>query len=131
MDAAEAPDPRADPTRRTTTHFFALNALIAVALCVPFVRGHPLSGASLLYQLALLATYPLLYLTPAWLLAHLARWTGRLAGLGSAAVAPVAILGVLATDALLILDSNVHRLYGFHLNGFVWNLVTAAWPRWG
>ena len=36
----------------------------------------------------------------------------------------VAILGTSLLQVLLFADAFIYRIYGFHINGFVWNLVT-------
>ena len=41
-----------------------------------------------------------------------------------ATVYAAAVLVFAAAQGFLLMDRYVHRLYGFHLNGFVWNLVT-------
>ncbi|WP_341645329.1 sulfatase-like hydrolase/transferase [Thauera sp. SDU_THAU2] len=72
----------------------------------------------LVYQLALVGSYALLFVAPVWLIVHVAgRFAPRLA-----AVLAVALAGVV--QIALFGDHMLWTLYGFHLNGFVWNILT-------
>ncbi|MFT3757770.1 sulfatase-like hydrolase/transferase [Thauera sp.] len=72
----------------------------------------------LVYQLALVGSYALLFLAPVWLIVQLA---GRIAP-RSAAVLAVVLAGIV--QIALFGDHMLWKLYGFHLNGFVWNILT-------
>jgi len=86
-----------------------------------------------LFLVAAFGSYGLLYLVPAILLTQLTRWVlhPRLAGrvFGEASRAPGVLLAVAAigwtslTQVVLFADTFIYRLYAFHLNGFVWNLI--------
>jgi membrane-anchored protein YejM (alkaline phosphatase superfamily) len=83
-----------------------------------------------LWLAAVLLTYPLLYLLPAFALAWpLRRLGARAARAGrrrlatTLAVVPASLLFA-AVQLVIVADRRVHALYGFHLNGFVWNLLT-------
>lgn len=74
-----------------------------------------------------LLTYGTLYLLPAWGIGRLALWLARLLVRGDKLKALA--LGITAplmslTLMMLFVDGQVYSMYGFHLNGFVWNLVT-------
>ncbi len=74
-------------------------------------------------------TYPLLFLAPAFALAWLGSGAAAVACAGRPrlAVAGMAAFSALPFAAVLLLlltDERIHELYGFHVNGFVWNLVT-------
>jgi len=99
--------------------YFLCTWLFSVFLCAGFLRDIP--NDSLRDQidtLLVLPTYGLMYQAPAmlayWLLK---RWQGMAIG---AAVA-VSMLGHL----FVFSDSHLFDLYGFHINGFVWNLLTS------
>ncbi|HZM00742.1 MAG TPA: sulfatase, partial [Planctomycetota bacterium] len=91
----------------------------------------PLAGA---FTLVVYLTYALLYLAPVflplWLLHRLlsappvARLCARLRLPAGALLAAFAVAGTAAVQLLLHADLVVVRLFGFHLNGFVWNLLT-------
>ncbi len=89
-------------------------------------------GASVrAYAFAVAATYAVVYLLPALALtllarasvALLARARGRRAWMDTF-VRAVAVLAATVTALVLLADRDLYRLYGFHLNGFVWNLAT-------
>jgi membrane-anchored protein YejM (alkaline phosphatase superfamily) len=80
----------------------------------------------LVHQFALVGSYAFLFLLPVWLVVWLA---GRAAGgPGQGAVARLApVLAVALAGVVQIAlygDHLLWRLYGFHLNGFVWNILT-------
>jgi len=72
------------------------------------------------YPLLLLATYPAMYLAPAALLSELVAAFG--AGRPRLA-AGASIVALMAVAILLYADLALHALYGFHFNGFVWNVI--------
>ncbi len=71
-----------------------------------------------LFMLVALSGYAFLYVlvvaAPGWLL-------GKLLG-GRVQVAGVVVLATLVT-VLLLVDGQIYAMYGFHINGFVWNLI--------
>lgn len=72
----------------------------------------------LLYQLLLIGSYALLFIAPAWAITRLLlRVSGR-----AAAVLAVVLAGMV--QLALYGDHLLWQLYGFHLNGFVWNIIT-------
>ncbi len=76
-----------------------------------------------IYPLLLVATYPAMYLLPALVLSAVAAVAAR----GERKVAIVAGVSVAALTAVVILlysDLSLYALYGFHLNAFVWNVIT-------
>lgn len=76
-------------------------------------------------------TYGLIYILPAWFITRLALW---LAGVGRkntaystyriSLVYAVAVTTIALTFTLLYTDHFIYSIYGFHINGFVWNLVS-------
>lgn len=109
-----------EQTRHPFRVFFLCNYLIVMALTL-WVDRHALQGpgwTSPLFVLAAVPGYALLYLSPAMLLSWLAR---RFVGYRPAVF--VALTSTTATLVLLLADARIHDLYGFHINGFVWNLL--------
>ncbi|MGQ7957624.1 sulfatase-like hydrolase/transferase [Pseudomonas sp. SP16.1] len=78
----------------------------------------PTSVALALYQGVLLGSYALLFIAPLWLLCRLASRLPRGVGL----TLSVLLAGLL--QLLIYADGLLWELYGFHLNGFVWNILT-------
>ena len=67
--------------------------------------------------------YAVIYLLPAFLPALLiATHAGRSRWRGTTGLAWMALLGA-AIQLLLVVDHFVYRQFGYHLNGFVWNLL--------
>lgn len=101
--------------------FFAVNYLLLLVIGLYIARDgwlSPESWVSALFVFAALVGYAALYLSPTLLLVALA-YRFALPGSGR-------LLGVVLTSLtviLLLVDSRVHSLYGFHINGFVWNLL--------
>jgi membrane-anchored protein YejM (alkaline phosphatase superfamily) len=124
----------AQPTPRPGSFHWLAGLLLgnyAVLLCVSarFLPGavlhEPFAGA---WAAAVWLTYPLLYLLPALALsgvacralsAALARRPRTAARLSVG----LAALAFSIVQLLILADERVHALYGFHLNGFVWNLL--------
>lgn len=100
--------------------FFLCNYLVIAAL-VLWIDRQALSGgdwSSQLFVLAAVPGYALLYLVPAMLLGWLVR---RVAGHRAAVV--TVVMASSLTLILLLADARIHDMYGFHINGFVWNLL--------
>ncbi|HXX46803.1 MAG TPA: sulfatase-like hydrolase/transferase, partial [Myxococcota bacterium] len=91
-----------------------------------FVRAVPPAGAlGAFFGLAVCATYTAIYLAPVVLVCALVHAVvGRLGRPGRAASAAVAVAGGTLVQLFAYSDRFLFRLYGFHLNGFVWNLLT-------
>lgn len=100
-------------------YFLIANYVLILALTGWIARDALAGGlASMLFTLAALLAYSLLYLLPTLLIAGLAWRLYRPLGM---------LLGVILASSTLILllaDSRIHDMYGFHINGFVWNLLT-------
>lgn len=106
----------ADPRRRNA--LFWLFAWLATCLHLTRYFEAADSLALLLYQGALIGSYALLFIAPGGLLSRLAG--PRRPRLQAA----VAIVAATLVQLALYGDHLVWTLYGFHLNGFVWNILT-------
>ncbi len=92
------------------------------------------SPLGIVYVVAVFVTYGLFYLAPvfgallvmrrvlAWRTP--AAWCERVGLNPDVLVACAAVLCTTAVQLLIYLDTVIVRMYGFHLNGFVWNLLT-------
>lgn len=99
-------------------HFWRFNYLVLfIALLV--IGRHGLAGMTAPFVLAVAAGYALLFLALPALVAWLARLVPGLRRHRHWAGATVMALLLL----LLWADTMIYGMYGFHLNGFVWNLV--------
>ena len=103
---------------RRVDAFYWLLTWLAVALNLG--RFFDLASAPLvlLYQLVLIGSYALLFIAPIW---AISRLVGRFAPRTGAVLAVLLAGGV---QLALYGDHLLWQLYGFHLNGFVWNILT-------
>lgn len=93
--------------------------LFSVFLCVHFMHGLANDTArDQVHTLLVLLTYGALYQAPA----ILSYWLLR--RFGTTAVFVTVLLSV-AGHLFVFADSHLFDLYGFHINGFVWNLLTS------
>ncbi|GAB3291885.1 sulfatase-like hydrolase/transferase [Parahaliea aestuarii] len=107
------------PNPVSLRYFLVANYLLILALTGWIARdGFAGNALAALFTALVLSTYSLLYLLPTLLLSALAWRIHRHMGMACGVV--------LASFTLLLLlaDSRVHDMYGFHINGFVWNLLT-------
>ncbi|MBM3391269.1 MAG: DUF3413 domain-containing protein [Betaproteobacteria bacterium] len=115
------------PSARQLNRYFLFSWLIALALVaglqsarqflVPAVAG---------WTLAATLSYAFLYLLPALLATHLLRLAIRKTSpkTGSALLAATAVGLTTLTQTLLYADRIIRDMYGFHINGFVIDLVS-------
>lgn len=104
--------------RINMTVYFLCTWLFSIYLCVNFLSGIPADTLrDQLHVLLVLLTYAAMYQAPAilvyWLLQRV-----RAVAIG------LAILFSIFGHILVFADSHLYDLYGFHINGFVWNLLT-------
>lgn len=99
--------------------FWVVNYLLMLVLTL-VISHHGLTWPALPFTLAAAAGYALIYLLPlmllVWLVKHLpgGRWLASI----------LSVLGAAFMLFLLYTDLVIFGMYGFHLNGFVWNLIT-------
>src|SRR4029453_12303128 len=120
---------------RVVSLALAANVLLLLLVCRGSLSAQAFDDAiGGAWMIAVYLTYPVWYLAPAALLALLGeRAIRRLARGARGRLVSVlawtpAVLAFGTVQLVLYADRRVHALYGFHLNGFVWNLVT---PRGG
>lgn len=104
------------------------NVSLLTVVCWGYVPGGVLAAPrSASWIVAVWLTYPWLFLLPAFALCVLVgSGVGALRRPRLAAVASLTVASVLfaAVQLTVLADQRVLALYGFHLNGFVWNLLT-------
>ncbi len=107
--------------KRHLISFYLFGFAALVAICV-YNNAHLTAPRDWLhvYPLLLLATYPAMYLTPAVLPSALAAGLGA----GPRRVARISVVALAAVAILLYGDLTLYALYGFHINGFVWNVIS-------
>ncbi len=89
-----------------------------------FLTSHYLSAVPAetvrdqIHALLAISTYALMYQSPAIVIYYMfRRWHNFAVSL--------AIIFAIAGHITIFVDSHLYDLYGFHLNGFVWNLLTS------
>jgi len=114
------------PSARQLNRYFFFSWLIAVVQVAGLQNLHLLTEPAVAgWALAATLSYAFIYLLPALLLTHLLRrlltaFPPRGAGFLLAAVA-IILAGL--TQTLLFADHFIRNMYGFHINGFVVDLV--------
>lgn len=100
--------------------FFWLGNAVAVTVWLALsLTGVLTEGVgAIAFVLLASACYALLFVLPAWLLS----WLAALLSARLAAVLAVLLAALLFF--VLYVDARLFALYGFHFNGFVWNLLT-------
>ncbi len=123
------------PHFRTLVSYFLLSYALLLINASPYLRDVEYVGALVpLFMGMVYLTYCLAYLAPAFALTLLAdaalalplfdRLFRNRPSLRSGLVWAVAVLSVGLVQLLIFLDRFIVGIWGFHLNGFVWNLVT-------
>ena len=117
---------------RILAHYFFATYVLILLLCLPYLRRAWLPDfGSDVYALALDLTQTALYLMPALLLTRLAhgvlvrRCPADDSSAGPhLAVCAIAVVLTTFTAVAISADCRIFEIFGFHLNGFVLNLVT-------
>jgi len=100
--------------------FFALMWLLTAIVMRPLLPDSAFAdGFTAVYTVLAYGSYAAIYLAPTFIITWLLE---RFARAGKTA-ATVAIIGSGLTIVLLFIDARIDSLYGFHINGFVVNLV--------
>ncbi len=108
--------------------YAALNYPLILLVLIPHLRAVPASnGYGLAFGVAAYLVYGALYGLAPWAVARMMlAVAGRLL---PQRVAEIFIMGLgvalySAACILLFIDGQLYAIYGFHFNGFVWNLIT-------
>ncbi len=113
--------------------FFSATFILVLLLCMRYFRQLDLSDpVTLIFTLLALLVYGAIYLAPAVLVTGLSQVLLRnVGGKGESSRRWLTLvrytIAVTATAGVMILlyaDQVIFGLFGFHINGFVWNLVT-------
>ncbi len=98
--------------------YFFICWLFSIYLCQHFL-GHVPNETLLdhIHHILVLATYALMYLLPAIITYIILKKWDNLSLI-------FAVLLSVSSHLFIFFDSHLYDLYGFHINGFVWNLVT-------
>jgi len=113
-------------------HYFFLSYMVILGIMATYLDNVDfINLRTTLFILAVFFSYGFIYLVPSVVLTVLVQTFLKLTGRKSTGssrlqVFPtvgVALLATGLTMMVLLADSMLYELYGFHINGFVWNLV--------
>lgn len=121
--------------RHVLLRYFLLTYLAVLVNSSSYLRAVHFAGPlTVVFAIAAYLVYSLLYVGPLflflWLMQSLLRTNPSQRLLARIKLSPASatyVLAILCTWLLQVLifsDAFIFRIYGFHLNGFVWNLVT-------
>ena len=114
-------------------HFFFLTYLVILLVAAPYLKRTALfeTASAAIFVLAVYLSYGFIYLLPALLITkfthRILAWGKKNRDIAPAAVRMVYTLAITltaATTILIFIDAKIFVIFGFHINGFVWNLVT-------
>jgi len=117
---------------RLLHHYYLASYIVVLVLCRGFLTAKALESVwTAVFAGVVYLSYGFVYLLPAVVLTTLVHWIlsgwkrGQdLSGWPLWLVYTVAVVTAAATAIALYIDRTVYHLFGFHLNGFVWNLAT-------
>lgn len=108
---------------------FTFNYLLMIVNLLGFVfMVHFNDLIEIVFILAVLLCYAFIYIVPAGLLINLSQWLCRILGqshrrFAKGLVYTIAVLSLSVTHLFIFTDQFIYRMYSFHINGFVWNLI--------
>lgn len=115
-------------------HYFIVTYCLTLVNTFTFLKGVEHNGAiTLFFSVATYLTYSLFYLLPAFILVlifnRLIFWKPRHrifnwhSPFKTRMIYALAVFLFSFVQIFIFADASVHRIFGFHINGFVWNLV--------
>lgn len=122
-----------DVRSKVLSLYFSSTFFVILLLCWNYFRQIDFEDSqTIFFSLFAYLSYGVLFLLPAviitrsvhWIFAWWGKRYGKTIQWPKMAVYTVAVLTTSATIIFLFADQIVYRLFSFHINGFVWNLVT-------
>ncbi|GMR08894.1 MAG: sulfatase-like hydrolase/transferase [Gammaproteobacteria bacterium] len=115
-------------SRLINHYFFATYFVVLVVLSANLQKINILDLRSGLFTTTVFLTYGFIYLLPALILCKLGvrlySWVPGRPALLRKMIYGIAVLLTSLTLVMLYADHSIYSIFGFHLNGFVWNLLT-------
>jgi membrane-anchored protein YejM (alkaline phosphatase superfamily) len=114
-------------------HFFFLSYLVILLVTAPYLKRTAFfeTAPAAIYVFAVYLSYGFIYLLPALLITKFAHrilaWSKKNRDLSPATAKMVYTLAITltaGTTILIFVDAKIFVIFGFHINGFVWNLIT-------
>lgn len=125
---------RISPRMQILRQYFCISyALLLINASTLYATLEKTDGFSVLFFIIALAVHAFLYLLPIQLILSLLDWIGgrRIFAFVPGGIRKVfvvgwyglAVMGFGTIQCLLYIDKTVFRMFSFHLNSFVWNLI--------
>lgn len=115
-------------SRLISHYFFATYFIVLAVLSANLQSVNILDIRSGLFATTVFLTYGFIYLLPALLLSKLGvrfyEWLPDRPASMRKAIYAIAVVMTSLTLVMLYADYSIYSIFGFHLNGFVWNLIT-------
>jgi membrane-anchored protein YejM (alkaline phosphatase superfamily) len=112
-------------TRTLVLYLVFTYAALLVNMAGYLSRVDYVGAATPVFVAAVYVTYAFAYLLPLFLPLFLLNWAlGRLRVPAGAAILGLAALGGGFVQLFFYTDRVLYKLYGYHFNGFVWNVLT-------
>jgi len=117
---------------RLLNYYFLLCYLATLAVCSAYLQKTDFHNVkTALFSMAVFLTYGFIYLLPAFVITKLFHLSlckviarGNNSRLLPGLTYTVTVATTASTIILLYADRTIYNLLGFHINGFVWNLIT-------
>jgi len=117
---------------RLLNYYFTICYLVTLAICSVYLQKTAFHNVkTALFSMAVFLTYGFIYLLPAFIITKLCHYLfcrvlarGENRRLFPALTYTVAVATSASTIILLYADRTIYSLFGFHFNGFVWNLIS-------
>jgi len=117
-------------TRQSISKFFFVNYVLMLVNLTGFVRliTYSDSGTVVFTMVALLA-FGFVYLIPAGLVLWILQTIAKIFRVAEnfyvcLFMCTIAVLTLTLTHLVILTDRIIYAMYGFHFNGFVWNILT-------
>lgn len=114
-------------------HFFFLSYLVILLVAAPYLKRTAVleTVPAAIFVFAVYLSYGFIYLLPALLITKFTHlilsWGKKNRDLSPAAARifyALAITLTAGTTIVIFADAKIFEIFGFHINGFVWNLIT-------
>lgn len=117
-------------TKKSISRFFCVNYVLMILSLTSFTFfDHHSNISSILFMAAVVLSYAFVYLFPTGVLLWIIQTTTKMLGVAERLYARLfvyaaAVLGLTLTHLVILTDRVIYKMYGFHFNGFVWNILT-------
>lgn len=115
---------------KSINRFFFANYVLMLVNLTGFAAAAPKTGfAAVLYILAVMLAYAFVYLIPAGFFLSILRGVILICRICRTVYGKILLYAAAAavmtlTHLIILVDGIIYRMYDFHINGFVWNLLT-------